>query len=97
MNARTREALAKWGREGGRIGGKVATGAIKAAAGRKGVAARVARLAALRASHATLLAIAREVGSYLDGQTTLVGENEQQRLDLLDRLYSAVQQGREIT
>jgi hypothetical protein len=83
-----RQFFREAGRRGGQIGGKVKSEA-KREAGRKGGFARHARTRALRQSLDELLAVAREIGAFLD--TIQVYElNEAQRRELVDRLYATV-------
>lgn len=71
----------------GRKGGKKGRGDAK----RKGALAYHARRRALKEAHAELVAVSREIGAFLDELNTLVGETEERRKDLCDRLYSVLQ------
>jgi hypothetical protein len=85
-----REYFRAQGRRGGMLGGGKASPEAKAAAGRKGAEARHSRTRAMRQSLTELLAVAREVGGFLDSLPRLTGDAEQQRKELSDRLYTIV-------
>lgn len=86
LSAGIRALLAKAGRKGGKRG----RGPVKSEAAHRGWQIRKARAEALKRSQVELVAISREIGSFLDG-LHLTGADEERRKEFCDRLYSILQ------
>lgn len=88
MNAKPKltDAMRAYLSEAGRKGGKRGSSEDK----RRAAQIRHARARVQKQSQAELLAISREIGSFLDG-LTLSGADEDKRKELCDRLYSILQ------
>lgn len=63
-------------------------GAVRAESARKAGLARQARAKAQKKALHELVGVAREIGAFMDGLDSLVGENEDRRKELSDRLFN---------
>lgn len=89
MNTKlTPEMRAFFAEAGSKSRGNRNKGAVRQEAARKAGLARQARAKAERRAKHELVDLAREIGAFLDTLNTLVGETEDRRKDLSDRLYT---------